>query len=357
MFRPSVFVVARFNADRYGDLMGSAIENNPATGLEAANPTRVFLGDADGGLSAVADGPWPVGLGVSAAASGDFDNDGRPDYAVASGTATTSHTVHILLNRTPWPATTLSATALDAGGREVNTIGAPQTLTVTNSGAEALTVYSASIGGVDPDDFIETFDSCTGASVPLAGQCSINVRFAPSVEGARTASLRLADNTVAGANAVSLTGIGTSPVPGPTGPAGPARPRRRDRPDRFRWSHRPDRFDGGARAHGGHRSDRDTRRAGSDRRNRAPGPCRGPGSARPERHGDLQAEEGRRPGARHLHGSLRRGREVGGPRPPRARKHGVRDDTAGGRSRTCIDHDAEPWAGATRAATPCCSPS
>ena len=66
----------------------------PGPVFETGGHARVFLGDDDGGLSSIADGPWPVGAGAAAVAVGDFDDDGRPDLlAAGSGSGRRQHGV------------------------------------------------------------------------------------------------------------------------------------------------------------------------------------------------------------------------------------------------------------------------
>ncbi len=219
IFRPVGFAIGRLNADRQGDLFGT-LPRFDMTGVETDGVARVFLGGDDGDLSSIADGPWPVGPGASALAIADLNEDGRPDVLTANSAAPATNTVSVLLNTTPWPATLPDN--LEFPDREVDTVGAPQSLAVENTGGEVLRVTAADVGGDHPDDFLKTGDTCTGASVPPAGSCAIRLRFAPSATGARSATLRLRDNTVHGTHVSVLTGTGTAATGGGgTGPQGP----------------------------------------------------------------------------------------------------------------------------------------
>ena len=55
---------------------------DPNGGQEIDGAAYVFLGDDDGGLSSVVDGPWTVGPGAGAVAVGDFDADGATRLGV-----------------------------------------------------------------------------------------------------------------------------------------------------------------------------------------------------------------------------------------------------------------------------------
>jgi hypothetical protein len=230
-FNPRPYAIGRFNADPYGDFLGLARRVDPGTGTEIAGAAQVFTGDDDGHLTTIPDGPWPVSPAPVAIAVGDFNGDGKPDFAGA-GSGPGSNTVSVLLNTTPWPMPQFAGDVNDFGDRPVGTISAVATMSAVNTGGEAWRVYRTEFAGANADDFIKTGDSCTGVEIPPGGKCSIRVRFAPSAEGNRGATMRLIDNTTAGVHLGSFGGVGTPPSdgggggtgpqgpPGPTGPAG-----------------------------------------------------------------------------------------------------------------------------------------
>ena len=139
----------------------------------------------------------------------------------------------VLLNTTPWPLAQFSGDVSDFGQRGIGTISPDvATLTVTNAGHDVLRVRRADFGGADPDDFIKSSDGCTGVGVAPGGSCSIKVRFAPTAQGDRAATLRLLDNTVAGSHTTAYSGVGAAPsggggATGPQGPPGSTGPRAR----------------------------------------------------------------------------------------------------------------------------------
>jgi hypothetical protein len=107
-----------------------------------------------------------------------------------------------------------------------NTIGSPQTVTVTNSGSNVLHVGAVSTTDQDQasaDDFLISGNTCSGKALGLDESCSVRVRFAPSRQNATsTASLVIESDVVGGSDSVALTGTSTTLPAGPTGPAGPA---------------------------------------------------------------------------------------------------------------------------------------
>jgi hypothetical protein len=108
------------------------------------------------------------------------------------------------------PNVGLSA-GLNFGNENDGTTSTPQTITVTNTGNENLTVTNISITGPNSGDFSET-NTCT--SVVPQSTCAITVTFTPTITGNETASVSITDNAPASPQAVSLTGFGVG-----TGPA------------------------------------------------------------------------------------------------------------------------------------------
>jgi sugar lactone lactonase YvrE len=106
------------------------------------------------------------------------------------------------------------------------TLSAPQSVTITNTGALPLLISGFSVGGANPDDFFTAFDTCH-APIPSNGSCTAQVQFAPQAQGDRSATLGVQSND-APATPVALSGAGGPPPaglagvgePGPQGPPG-----------------------------------------------------------------------------------------------------------------------------------------
>jgi hypothetical protein len=100
------------------------------------------------------------------------------------------------------PVVSLSATSLSFAGQTVSTPSPPQTLTLTNTGAGALTPLTITTSG----DFAQT-NNCAGSVAPSAG-CTIGITFTPEAPGNRTGALTLTDNAGNSPQTVTLSGTG-----------------------------------------------------------------------------------------------------------------------------------------------------
>lgn len=96
-----------------------------------------------------------------------------------------------------------SAVALAFSDQAVGTTSAPQTLTLLNTGAVALTATGIAMNG----DFSET-DTCQSMQISAGGSCTIQVRFSPTAAGARVGQMTISANVYGGQVTVDLTGTG-----------------------------------------------------------------------------------------------------------------------------------------------------
>jgi hypothetical protein len=170
----------------------------------------VLRGDRAGGFAAPT---WlTMGAGTRAPVIADLNGDGVPDLATADAAA---DALSVRFG-TSQPDPRASAPT-DLGERLPGTTGPPRTITVTNAGAAALRVQGVSVVGLHPDDILISHDDCMGATVHSGGidACTVNVRFAPSVLGARSAAVRVR-YAGGGLMDVPLTGTGADPAPAVT---------------------------------------------------------------------------------------------------------------------------------------------
>jgi len=91
------------------------------------------------------------------------------------------------------------------GPQTVGKTSAPQTVTLTNTGAAALAVSKIAASG----DFAET-NNCA-SSVSAGASCTITVTFTPTAAGPRMGALTIADGAPDSPQQVPLTGMGTGP--------------------------------------------------------------------------------------------------------------------------------------------------
>jgi hypothetical protein len=101
------------------------------------------------------------------------------------------------------PLLSISSTSITFPSQYVGTSGAPQNITVTNSGTTALNISNVS---VSPSDF--GLQSACGSSVAAGSNCSIGVLFDPTVGGARAGTLTITDNAPDSPQTVTLSGVG-----------------------------------------------------------------------------------------------------------------------------------------------------
>jgi hypothetical protein len=103
------------------------------------------------------------------------------------------------------------------------TLGAPRAVVVTPALGTA-EVTGVRLAGTDVDDFLISSDHCTGAALDSgAGTiCTVNVRFAPSIVGARHATLEVTSTASNATLSVPLDGVGGSLAAGPAGLDGAA---------------------------------------------------------------------------------------------------------------------------------------
>jgi hypothetical protein len=102
-------------------------------------------------------------------------------------------------------------TLLTYFGQNAGTVGATQTLTFTNTGAQLIQSPSVTLGGdaIGTSDFREA-DDCTASSSLLPGQsCAIQVGFASQGAGYRADTLTIGSNPNGGlAQSLALSGVG-----------------------------------------------------------------------------------------------------------------------------------------------------
>jgi hypothetical protein len=91
--------------------------------------------------------------------------------------------------------------------QDVGTTSPPLKVTLTNTGASALTVNRIYVAGANAGDFAET-NTC-GAAVAPGASCAISVTFTPSAAAKRKATLGISDSDPASPQAVALVGTGT----------------------------------------------------------------------------------------------------------------------------------------------------
>lgn len=108
----------------------------------------------------------------------------------------------------PMPAVSLSPASLTFGSQTVGSVSAPLTVTVQNTGNADLNIASVTLNGANASDFI-LGNGCTTPVAP-GGTCTLQVSFAPTAGGTRTAQIQLVDDAPTSPQTVNLSGNGVS---------------------------------------------------------------------------------------------------------------------------------------------------
>ena len=105
------------------------------------------------------------------------------------------------------PVLTLNPSSLTFPATAVGSASEGQTITLSNSSATPVTIDAIGLAGTDPGDFIAV-NSC-GATLASGAKCTVYVAFAPTVTGARTATLSVTDDASGSPQTVKVSGTGT----------------------------------------------------------------------------------------------------------------------------------------------------
>ena len=145
----------------------------------------------------------PTAAGSPTASFSVADNaTGSPQLVTLKGTAT-SVTVP--------PTATLSPTSLTFASTAVGSTTAAQLVTLKNtSTTTAMTISSITYAGTNATSFVKSATTC-GSSLAVGKTCTISTEFKPTVAGALTATLAVADNATGTPQKVTLKGTGTAP--------------------------------------------------------------------------------------------------------------------------------------------------
>jgi trimeric autotransporter adhesin len=175
-----------------GDFAGATLAQCPSIGEEA--PPCVF---------SITFKPTATGTRTGAITFTDTGT-GSPQTVTLTGTGT------------PGTATvTVTPNSLAFGSQALSTTSAPMSVTVTNTSNAAVNFAGFTTSGADAEDFSVPLPSsgagCSPAGTLAAGaSCAINVVFTPQANGARTATLNIADNATGSPQAVALSGTGVT---------------------------------------------------------------------------------------------------------------------------------------------------
>ena len=101
----------------------------------------------------------------------------------------------------------LSPLGVNFGDQKVGTRSSPAPVEVINEDKNPVSIRSIAFGGADAGDFSET-NNC-GSTVPPHSHCTVKVKFKPTKQGSRSATLQVNDDGGGSPQTIPLTGTGT----------------------------------------------------------------------------------------------------------------------------------------------------
>jgi hypothetical protein len=189
-FLPDWVVAADVNGDGIPDLVA-------ANAFHTMSGASVLLGNGDGTFQ-----PgkfYPGGYETYFVAVGDFNGDHKVDLVINDHR---DNDVIVLLNT--GVASFSPTSPLTFPAQVVNTISAPQPITLTNTGTSPLTISSVSATG----RFVAR--SACGASVAPGASCDINVSFKPNSIRKTSGLVTIVDSASSKPQVIEVSGIGTT---------------------------------------------------------------------------------------------------------------------------------------------------
>lgn len=195
---PTLFAHAVSTGDFNRDANLDFVTANFGYSGGAAGAT-VFLGNGDGTFQ---DGVlYPAGQEDWSVAVADFNQDGKPDLALADCVGDSGI---VLLNT---GVVSLSPTTpLQFATQVLNTTSSPQTVTLTNTGPTTLSISFISVQG---KQFQLSSNSTCSSSVAPGASCNIAVVFEPKTKGQQSGLVSISDSASKKPQAISLSGAGT----------------------------------------------------------------------------------------------------------------------------------------------------
>lgn len=101
-----------------------------------------------------------------------------------------------------------SPSAIDFGAVGAGSSTTPRTVTVTNTGDEAVAFSQLGVSGLDPGEFAVTDDGCSHVVLPAGSSCAFQVTYSPTAEAPAAAEVALVTDAPA-SPVVTLAGTGS----------------------------------------------------------------------------------------------------------------------------------------------------
>ncbi|HXQ00478.1 MAG TPA: glycine-rich protein [Solirubrobacteraceae bacterium] len=204
-------------------------------GGEAFSPWSSGAGGGGGGYTGGGGGEGSCDPNPEDAAAGGGGGGSSFVYGGASfssfGAASTSTAPSVSITYlTPATATSDTSAVTFSATQPLQTVSAPQTIKITNTGGNPLQISGVTFADSTsplstdaPEDFLIGSSTCFG-SIAYEESCQLTVRFVPQNEGTQTGTLQILGNMGAGPTVVDLTGTGGTLPQGPQGNTGATGP-------------------------------------------------------------------------------------------------------------------------------------
>jgi hypothetical protein len=186
-----VIIVSDLNLDGKLDLaVPSSLGTGPTVGVD------IFWGNGDGTLQPAQF--FSTGADSGLPALGDLNGDHLPDLVFGNADVG----VISMLNTGIVGFSPTSPLAFPE--QLINTVSAPQTVTLTNNGTTALSIRSMKVSGK-----FQISNTC-GSSVAAGARCTISAIFKPTSAGRQTGLITLKDSASSKPQFIELAGIATA---------------------------------------------------------------------------------------------------------------------------------------------------
>ena len=171
------------------------------TGTNSSNYANAGTGTCTNGGTIAASGSCTINLTFTPSASGS-----RTATLTLQGTVNATDS----LTGTGVAAVVgLAPTSIAFGNQNTGTSSSNSAVTLTNTGNTTLNISSIALSGADSGQFSTNGSTC-GSTLAASAACSINVVFAPTTTGAKSANLTFTTDAASSPNNVALTGTGVS---------------------------------------------------------------------------------------------------------------------------------------------------
>lgn len=180
------------------DLNGDGKLDVAAAGFPTTSNVSVLLGAGDGTFQPST--AYAAGAEPAFVVAGDFNGDRKMDLAV---TDRLFNNINVLVNT--GSVSFSPTTPIKFSPQLVQTVSASQSVELTNSGAQSLTIASVSVQG----QYRLSGGTTCGTSLAPGASCAISVVFRPQTAGIKKGTVSIFDNASSKPQIVELTGAGT----------------------------------------------------------------------------------------------------------------------------------------------------